>query len=270
MGHSIGVDESFEERPLIDRSTLHALQQRDDAATLLRLTLHLGALASTVVVLGSGVLPLWLALPAFVVLAALLATIFAPFHECTHRTAFASRRHNLIGAWITGAPWLLPPAVYRVFHFQHHRHTQDPHNDPELMGAPDVLSAWPQGLRAWLKTIPLHLLAVKLDTTLRCAFLPQEKWRGFASWGSPDDRLACTHDSRIMVALWSLVILAAIAGLDAAQWFLAAAFVSHTFLGLWLTTEHRGLPYDGTIMGRTRTTRSNRFVRWSPNTLSIT
>lgn len=37
------MDESFEQRSLIDRETLRALQQRHDTPSLVRLTLHLGA-----------------------------------------------------------------------------------------------------------------------------------------------------------------------------------------------------------------------------------
>ena len=37
------MDETFEYRPLLDRETLRTLQHRQDAPSLIRLTLHLGA-----------------------------------------------------------------------------------------------------------------------------------------------------------------------------------------------------------------------------------
>ena len=40
------MDESFEQRPLLDRDTLRTLQQRQDILSLVRLTLHLGAFLS--------------------------------------------------------------------------------------------------------------------------------------------------------------------------------------------------------------------------------
>ena len=262
------MDEQFETRPLIDRETLHELQQRRDGPTLVRLVIHVGAIACVALLLGSGHLPLVLQLIAFVALAGLLATIFAPFHECTHRGAFRRRRHNLIGAWITGTLWLLPPAVYRVFHFQHHRHTQDAQKDPEIMAAPDKLSPWPVGLADWLRLVPLHLFRLKVETTVRCALLPPERWKGFASWGSEQDRADCKHDAQIVLGIWVAIIVAALLGSSTALWFVPAAVASHFFLGLWLTVEHSGLPMEGNILALTRTTQSNAFVRfwtWNAN-----
>jgi fatty acid desaturase len=44
--------------------------------------------------------------------------------------------------------------------------------------------------------------------------------------------------------------------------------VSHVFLGLWLTAEHTGCPFEGTVIERTRTLQSNRLLRfflWNMN-----
>src|SRR5215204_2649752 len=144
------MDETFEQRPLLDRDTLRSLQQREDTSSLRRLTLQLSAF-----VLGCGLVVVVSPFPvmaAFVtiVLAAIWATLFAPFHECTHQTAFCSRRFNAIGAWLTGIPFGMAPAVYRAFHFAHHRYTHDPNRDPEIGGAPDQLAVWPTNSRAWL------------------------------------------------------------------------------------------------------------------------
>lgn len=53
-------------------------------------------------------------------------------HECIHRTAFATRCLNDAAAWACGALLMLPPEYFRLFHFAHHRFTQDPARDPEL------------------------------------------------------------------------------------------------------------------------------------------
>ena len=58
--------------------------------------------------------------------------LFAPAHEATHQTAFASRRANLIVGWLAACPSLLNLHFYTAFHFAHHRHTQIPGQDPEL------------------------------------------------------------------------------------------------------------------------------------------
>ena len=256
------MDEQFETRPLIDRETLHALQQRRGGASALRLILHLGAITLLCALLAFGSLPMWAALVTLVALSGALATIFGAFHESTHRSLFASRRANLIVAWVTGTLWQMAPTMYRVFHVEHHRHTQDPERDPELMGNADVLSSWPRNRRDWLKLIPTHLLWLKFSTMYRLAFLPESKWLGFGSWTSADERRACKPESRVVLGFWALVVGAALSGVAGAQWFLLASLLSNTFIGLWLTAEHRGLPYEGTIMARTRSIESNAFVRW--------
>ena len=256
------MDEQFETRPLIDRETLHALQQRLDGASAFRLAVHLGVIVLLSALLAFGSLPIWACLIVVVALAGALATIFGAFHECTHRSLFGSRRANLSAAWITGTLFQLPPTVYRVFHFEHHRHTQDPERDPELMGNAAILSSWPRHKVDWFKLIPTHLLWLKFSTMYRLAFLPESKWLGFGSWTSTDERRACKPESRIVLLFWTLMIVAASFGVTGAAWFLLASLLSNTFIGLWLTAEHRGLPYEGTIMARTRTTESNAFVRW--------
>jgi len=45
-------------------------------------------------------------------------------------------------------------------------------------------------------------------------------------------------------------------------WLLVALIASHVFQALWLTTEHTGLPHEGSILARTRTMRTPAFIRW--------
>src|SRR5258705_2046091 len=79
-------------------------------------------------------LPFWyLLVPAMVVHGVTIVTLFAPMHECIHRTAFASRTANLIVGWIAGVLSFYNSTYYRHYHSWHHRYTQDPARDPELM-----------------------------------------------------------------------------------------------------------------------------------------
>jgi len=109
------MDETFENRPILDSQTLRVLKQRRDLPSLLRLTLHLGAffLGATCVVLVSRS-PI-LASASGLLLAAIWAALFAPFHECTHLTAFRSRQLNVLGAWLTGPLfWILSQCLSRL------------------------------------------------------------------------------------------------------------------------------------------------------------
>ena len=73
-------------------------------------------------------------IPAAFVLGVVGIFLFAPLHECIHRTAFRSRWLNDTVAGVAGFLLLLPPRYFRSFHLSHHRHTQVSARDPELVG----------------------------------------------------------------------------------------------------------------------------------------
>ena len=170
------MDETFEHRPLLDRETLRTLQQRQDTPSLIRLTLHLGAFLLCVgLVMGVSAYPV-AAIGCSVLLAAVWATLFAPFHECTHQTAFRSRGLNTLGAWLSGIPFGMAPAVYRAFHFAHHRYTHDPKRDPELGGVPDQLAFWPTSVGGWLFLMSgMWLFMLKATVLIKLSILPTAK-----------------------------------------------------------------------------------------------
>jgi len=45
-------------------------------------------------------------------------------------------------------------------------------------------------------------------------------------------------------------------------WVLFAGLLSHMFQAIWVTTEHTGLPNDGSILARTRTMQTWPFFSW--------
>ena len=257
------MDESFEHRPLLDRDTLRSLQQREDTSSLMRLTLQCSTF-----VLGCWLIVVTSPFPilaAFITvgLAALWATLFAPFHECIHQTAFRSRRLNAIGAWLTGIPFGMAPAVYRAFHFAHHRYTHDPNRDPEIGGAPDQLAVWPTNSRAWFYLISgLWLFMLKVRTLVKFSLLPPEKRDRIAPWAPPEQGDRIVWETRVVAFFWLALLVAAILNGPSAKWLLLALILSHLFQAVWLTTEHTGLPYEGTILARTRTMLPTPWVRW--------
>ncbi len=119
------------QNPIVDHATLRSISRRSDARGLLQLAGHLAVLALT----GAAVLAArdsaWL-LPVLLVHGVVLTFLFAPLHECIHRTAFRSRRLNDMVAEAAGFLLVLPPRWFRAFHMAHHRYTQDPSRDPEL------------------------------------------------------------------------------------------------------------------------------------------
>ncbi len=120
-------------RDLLDGPALRALARRSDLRGAVQLGRHLACMAATGALVWLA-LPFWyLLLPAMVLHGITIVTMFAPMHECVHRTAFASRRANDAVGWVAGVLGFYNATFYRYFHAWHHRYTQDPARDPELM-----------------------------------------------------------------------------------------------------------------------------------------
>ena len=263
------MDEQFETRPLLDVTSLRKLQQRKDLPSIIRLAFHLAAFVALIVTVGKSSFSAPTMLALSVALAWVWSGLFAPFHECTHRTAFRSPWLNTLSTWLTGIPFLLAPSVYKTFHFEHHRYTQDVDKDPELLNDPRYLH-WPMGLKNWLiMATGLGLLTLKLSPTIGFSFKPQNRWPEFASWvdRAPSSRQLLI-ESRIVLGVWVIFLCACLTWIPGGGWLIFAAWFTHVFQTLWVASEHTGLPVEGSILRRTRTVTSNPFVRfwlWNMN-----
>src|SRR6059058_6438109 len=115
----------------LPREDLHALMTRCDGPALRRAAWHLGMLILTGTVLWRLSSTVW-ALPLVVVQGYMLAFIFCALHEAAHRTAFQTRWLNPALGTLAGLLGFWPYRNYRVYHWDHHRFTQDQQRDPEL------------------------------------------------------------------------------------------------------------------------------------------
>ncbi len=263
------MDEQFETRPLLEPADLRMLITRRTWPSLVRLTLHFLAFALLGYALTANAEHAVLALPLAIALAWVWSGLFAPFHECTHRTAFRSALGNRLGAAITGVLFGMAPAVYRTFHYEHHRYTQDVARDPELSGDPRY-AQWPPTLPTWLIAMSGYgLIMLKLRPLVGFAIKPRSAWATFAAWEKQIDNPAqLVLECRMLLGLWSLFIVVALFNLPAGGWWLFAAWFTHVFQVLWVSAEHTGLPLEGTIIARTRTVATNPWVRfwlWNMN-----
>jgi fatty acid desaturase len=120
-------------RDLMGVVDLRVMGQRSDLQGALRFAIHLGCIATTGMLVWLVLPHRYLLVPAMLLHGTTLVTMFAPMHECTHRTAFASPRLNDAVGWIAGVLSFYNSTFYRYFHAWHHRYTQDPARDPELM-----------------------------------------------------------------------------------------------------------------------------------------
>jgi fatty acid desaturase len=238
---------------LIPGAELKRLSAPSDRRGAVRLALHLFML------LAAGIL-VFLSPPLLLPLAMLIfglvqVALFAPVHETMHLTAFASRRANRIVGWLAACPSLLNWHYYSAFHLAHHRHTQDPAQDPELTPpAPETLGA--------------YLLRVSGVNYWRARFkVIVDAWRGDMSaypYIAAKDRKTVIASIR-----WMSVFVAALAtGSGAAfGWWVPFVFwigpqlLAQPFLRLYLLTEHTGCTEDANGLTNTRTTLTNPVVR---------
>lgn len=228
-------------------ATRAALHQRSDAAGLRHLALHLGLLALT----GGWVwaaAPLWGAiLPLHGVV---LVFLFTLQHECTHQTPFAAPRLNRLAGHATGFLLLQPFEWFRYFHLAHHRHTNEPARDPELLAG-----AKPETRAAFL----WHVSGVPLWAGLI-------RQLGVNAFGRPDapylparalPRLR--REARLMLAGYASVFLIAP---QAAFWlWLLPMTLGQPVLRLYLLAEHRRCPQVANMLENSRTTFTTRAVR---------
>ena len=127
MHDFIGVD------GVIERERLEQLSQRSDGPALLQLASHVGAIAANTALLAWS-WGTWWSVPFFLLQGMLISFLYAPQHECDHRTAFKTRWLNLWVGRVCGFLIFIPSEFHRCSHFAHHRHTQDWEKDTEILG----------------------------------------------------------------------------------------------------------------------------------------
>jgi hypothetical protein len=84
---------------------LRALSGRSNAEGTLRTGIHGVLLISTGWLLA--IAGPWTVLPAMIAFGLVQVALFAPAHEATHQTIFASRRANQVVGWLAACPSLL-------------------------------------------------------------------------------------------------------------------------------------------------------------------
>lgn len=247
-------------RPVpVPAQTLKALSARSDARGLAQLSGHLAAIAAAaaLVLATRGGLWLW---PAMAVLGVFEMALFAPLHETTHRTPFRSLWLNRVTGWAAGFLLVLPPEGFRLFHLAHHRHTQDPERDPELIGAP-ALKRWHY---VWILT-GLPYWGAQIGGLLRAA-----AGDASAPWIPPASRAEVVREARIYVALYAMLAAGTVAAQSVLPLLLwvGPALLGQPLLRFVLLAEHKGCALGDDRLANTRTTLAGRafaLLFWNAN-----
>lgn len=225
------------------------LTARSDRAGLWHLAGHFGLilLCSTAIAMK---VPLWpFLLP---VQGILLSFLFTLEHECTHRTPFASDRLCDWVGRVSGLVLILPFEWFRAFHLAHHRFTNLPGEDPELDSPkPETAGQW----ALHVSGLPYWWAAIRLLARL-C--LGREEARYLSPRALPRMR----REAQGMAALYALAALSLFASPLLLWLWIVPMLLGQPFLRLYLLAEHGDCPFAANMFENTRTTFTNRAVRF--------
>lgn len=238
-------------RDLFGVVDLRTMALRSDLRCAVQVGVHLACVAATAFLVWLA-LPHWyLLIPAMVLYGLTLVAMFAPMHECVHRTAFASPTANAVVGWIAGVVSFYNATFYRYYHAWHHRYTQDPARDPELM-YPRATSrpAYVRELSAvqfWYRRA-IDYSSLALGRTEGLPFVPANARRSIA--------ISMSAQLAIYLALLASIAM----GYTAALYFwLLPSLLAMPMLRAYLITEHTLCSQDQNGLSNTRTT-----LTWSP------
>lgn len=175
-----------------------------------------------------------------------LIFLFAPLHETIHFTAFKTRWLNNLVAAPIGFLLLIPFQNFRVFHYAHHRHTQNPERDPELLDMRPLIEShywW------YLSGLPTWWLALK-------SIWDHAMGRVDEPYIEERHRATIVDEARLHLAGYGLLLLISLLSSSAALWWfwILPALVAQPLLRLYLLAEHSGCDLSDNMLENSRTT----------------
>ena len=236
---------------------LKNLSRRSDSAGLIQLCGHLAMLLMA----GIGMHYLQAGLgfaPLLLVYGVILTFLFAPLHETIHFTAFKTRWLNNLVAAPAGFLLLIPFQYFRAFHYGHHRHTQNPQLDPELLNRSPLTSSgyWlhVSGLPFWwgnLKNIYHHARGQVNESFIE----------------SGKHNVIINEARYHLFGYVFLLVMSLLLSSDVLWWYwLLPSLIGQPFLRLFLLAEHSGCDLGNNMLENSRTTYTSplvNFLAWN-------
>jgi fatty acid desaturase len=244
---------------VVPAAVLKRLYARSDWAGLRQTAAHLALLVAGgwLVLEARGT---WWLLPALLLQGILVNALFGAMHESVHYGSFKTRRFADLLAFFSGAAILNNAGFYRHYHMAHHRYTQDPQRDPELITAGTPRNWGNYLLR--VSAIPFFL------TRLRDIFLFPLGLRGGVTYIHESAWPEARRWGRWLLALYAVLAAGSILlKTDVLLWvWLIPLAVGAPLLRLYLLCEHTLCPNSDDGFANTRTTVCNpllRFIMWN-------
>lgn len=240
----------------IARKELRGLQKRSNRPATLWLIGHVLLIAATSLLIWAALPSWWAAVPIFLQ-GCLIVFLFAPMHECTHGTAFKNRRMNTIVGVCCGFLMMRPALYFRYRHSAHHSYTQDPARDPDQVPFPSTVRGYfaeVLGFQFWPKMIgTLYRGFTGRYNDREKTFLPE------------NERPRVSFEVRMFVLIYALIAAATIAtgtwAIPVLYW-LVPRVIAEPVLRTFRIAEHTGMEEGPNLLSNTRTTLTNRFVRF--------
>lgn len=243
-------------KPPLPRKELKGLQRRRNGPALYFMAGHLalGAITTVLIVLAW---ENWWVIPAMFAQGIVVVFLFAPMHECTHGTAFRTRRLNSTVGTFCGVVMMRPALYFRYRHAAHHSYTQDPDRDPDQVTMPENLSEYfgeVFGMEFWPKMI---------GTLYRgCSGRFNDKEKTFIP---ESERSRIIWEARLMVGFYVVVAaVSAVTGIwiGLLAFWLLPRIIAEPSLRLVRMAEHTGMEENADPLANTRTTLTNPLVRF--------
>ena len=235
----------------LSKETRESLTQRLDRPGLVHLAFNWGLIISFGLDIYSG-FPGWqlLLLPQGI----LAVFLFTLLHESVHQTPFRTGWLNDLTARVSGFLIFLPSTWFKYYHFAHHRFTQIPGKDPELATEkPKTMLSYVShisGFPTWIghfKTLLQNAMGDCSEDFLRKKAEP-----------------SIIKEARLLLLVYALILYCSIfLGSAALFWiWIVPLLLGQPFLRFYLLAEHGLCPTVVNMFENTRTTFTNRVVRF--------
>ena len=228
---------------------------RRNGPGLLFLSGHLALMCATgfLVWLGHG--SGWI-VPAMFVHGVVIVHLFAPLHECSHRTAFRSRWLNETVYWFCGLVLGLLPLAFRFQHADHHTYTQDVKRDPQMIAMGERLG----GFLLYASAIPYFAAIVRA-----LALYPLGRFDAAERRYIPANMLRTVQVQAWI--FWGVYLGLAIVSIWLGTWAVLIYWLIPRIVGepverLIRMSEHVGCSRSSNMLENSRTVLTWRPIRW--------
>ncbi|MGI9385105.1 MAG: fatty acid desaturase [Methyloligellaceae bacterium] len=249
------ADIAYGRDAIISRKELKPYVKRTNWHGMVWLGAHLALLAATgaLVVAALGT---WWIVPATLLHGGVMAFLFAPVHECSHRTPFRALWLNETVYWGLCLIYLVPPTFFRYSHAAHHTYTQIRGKDPDMV-MPERSTVWDyivyvSGVPFWARNLSWYVEHALGDVN------PAQKY-----FLPVDEIPKVVREARIILAVYAGIAALAVA---TGSWAPLTLWIIPRLVGepvmRWIRiAEHAECAEGGDLTVNTRTTKAMTWMR---------